>query len=159
MQGWTLSWSRNETAQNAEASLTTAGAYQGRSLRIHRLVPQSNMEVGSWRVPVHPGEVYLFRCVARSDERQVTVWLRPLDAAGKSLPSLVAMKALSPASSWIYGAGLSLSAAQVADRAQYSPLAGVFEIPAGSAQLQISFSYSWAYGDAYVDNAELYRLR
>jgi hypothetical protein len=158
MQGWTLS-AGSAGEQNAEASLTTAGAYQGRSLKIHRLSPKNNMEVGGWRVPVHGGEVYLFRCLARSDERQVIAWLRPLDAAGKSLPSLGDTQALSPAASWHYGCGLYLNAAEAPDRSQYSPLVGVFETPAGAAQVQVSFSYSWATGDAYVDNAELYRLR
>jgi hypothetical protein len=159
MEGWNFSWAQDEGPRNAECSLTSEGAYQGRSLKITRLTPKSNMSIGGWTVPVQPGQVYLFRALTKLPERAMLTWLRPLDAKGKELPTLVDPQAISPATTFVYGRGLSLTVASLGDRDAYHPMEGIFEIPDGATALSIAFAYSWASGSAYIDNCELYLLR
>ena len=159
MQGWSGWWPANETEKNAEAALVTDGAWQGRSLKITRLLPKSNFTLGGWQVPVKPGQVYLFRAMAKADERNVLVWLTPVDAKGKELPAHTWIRPLSPATDALYSRALSLTVARLAERTGYHPIAGNFEVPEGAVALRVSLAYSWANGAAFFDNCELYLLR
>ncbi len=158
LEGWRLWIPSDLDEPNARASLVTEGAFSGRSLRIERLHPRGIMSVGGWSIPVQPGEVYLFRAMAKADEREVTVWLNPSGADKKQI-SPVWVRPLSVGTETHHDRGLVLNVARLADRSQYHPVAGVFEIPVDAEGLNISFAYNWAPGAAWIDACELYRLR
>lgn len=157
MKGWNV-WHDDQFPVNAEVSLTTQGAQQGRCLYIHRLHNKGNMGVGQWHLAVEPGQIYYFQAMARATRGTVTVQFQFKDKNGKFVGKPAWIKPDSPATTTHYLDELSLVTPQLLDRENYHPISGAFEVPKNGAHLSVAWRYSWVEGDAFIDSAQLYRL-